>query len=144
MRLEILYHIGGVYIDTTIEYVKNLNKILNIDSKFIMSNEENCGLKCIGSKGLYISNSFIASMPKYKVIERLVSHEYLSSIDFSLPANVSTGPYYVRTGIKRNSDVKMLPTKYIYPISYNSHKDDKCVSYKKQPDFIKTKYFVMN
>lgn len=142
MRLEILYHHGGVYVDTTMEYVKNLDKVINNSSKFIMSNESDCGLKCRGNRGkLFISNSFIASVPQYKVLARLLSDEYLSNIDFSLPANICTGPYYVRTGIKRISDVKMLPRKYIYPFSYDLHDYDKCISYHEQPGFIKTKYF---
>lgn len=108
MRLEILYHYGGIYIDTTMECVKPLDFISNYLKKypFIMSNEENCGLRCRGNNGmLFISNSFIASVPKYKVLERLLSDKYLESIDFRLPANIATGPYYVRTGIK---DIMML------------------------------------
>lgn len=142
MRLEILYHFGGVYVDTTMEYIKNLDKVINNTSKFIMSNESDCGLQCRGNRGkLFISNSFIASVPEYKVLKRLLSEEYLSNIDFSVPANIATGPYYVRTGIKRKSDVKMLPRKYIYAFSYDLHDYDKCISYDEQPGFIKTKYF---
>jgi len=123
MRLEILYHHGGVYIDTTAFALKNFDGILENSAKFIMSNEMDCGLNCKSRKGKYISNSFIASVPQYKVLERLLSDKKLSMIDFSSPANVATGPYYVRTGITRASDVKMLPTSLIYP----ENSIDKCV-----------------
>jgi mannosyltransferase OCH1-like enzyme len=124
MRLEILYHVGGIYVDTTLIALKNFDDILEVRSKFIMSNEKDCALKCRNSKGqLYISNSFIASIPKYKVLARLLDENKLRYIDFSLPANYATGPYYVRTGIKRNDDVKMLPTNFIYP----ENEIDKCV-----------------
>lgn len=126
MRLEILYHYGGIYVDVTMECVKSLNFILKYKSPFIMSNEEKCGLKCRGENGmLFISNSFIASIPKYKVLQRLLSDKYLKSIDFTLPANIATGPYYVRKGIKRHSDVKLLPSKYVYPFS--PYEEDPCV-----------------
>ena len=123
MRLEILYHYGGIYVDTTAIAFKNFDGILDMPSKFFMSNEMDCGLKCKGGKRKYISNSFIASVPRYKVLKRLLSEDKLSMIDFSLPANIATGPYYVRTGITRSSDVKMLPTSFIYP----ENTDDKCV-----------------
>lgn len=139
MRLEILYHHGGIYIDTTMECIKPLSFILKYKSPFIMSNEQKCGLKCRGKNNmLYITNSFIASIPGYKVLERLLSEKYLKSIDFNLPANIATGPYYVRSGIKRHNDVKILPTSYIYPFSPD--KEDPCVSVKKENGFRKVKY----
>lgn len=139
MRLEILYHHGGIYVDTTMECVKPLDNILRNKSPFIMSNEEPCGLKCRGNEGkLFISNSFIASIPEYKVLARLLSDKYLESIDFNLPANMATGPYYVRKGIRRHSDVKMLPTKYIYPFGFED--EDLCVSLEKKRSFKKVKY----
>ena len=139
MRLEILYHHGGIYVDTTMELVKPIDDILKNKSPFIMSCEEPCGLKCRGDEGkLYISNSFIASVPGYKVLERLLSDKYLKSIDFDSWANMATGPYYVRKGIKRHSDVKMLPTNYIYPLSFED--EDPCVSLEKKRDLKKIKY----
>lgn len=139
MRLEILYHHGGIYIDVTMECVKPLNFILKYKNPFIMSNEKSCGLRCRGKDGmLYVSNSFIASVPKYKVLERLLSDEYLESIDFKLSANIATGPYYIRKGIKRHSDVKLLPTKYIYP--FQSDEEDPCVSLTPKKSYKKVKY----
>jgi len=126
MRLEILYHYGGIYVDTTAFAIKNFDGILDNKSKFIMSNEQDCGLKCKHLNKKYISNSFIASVPHYKVLERLLSKSSLDKIDFSLKANYATGPYYVRTGIKRADDVKMLATKLIYPENSDEN-PDKCV-----------------
>jgi hypothetical protein len=149
MRLEILYHHGGIYVDTSFEAVKSLDIILDkyVNSPFIMSNEASCGLLCRGGehKKLYISNSFIISKPKYKVLNRLVSEEYLSNIDFRQKANYATGPYYVRSGIIKKNDVKMLPTSTIYPYNYEDEENDKlfdnCFSTKRQKEFRKYKYF---
>jgi hypothetical protein len=138
MRLELLYHNGGIYVDTTMEYIGNIDIITNSTAKFIMSNEEPCGLACRGTDNrLFISNSFIASVPKYKVLERLLSEKYLSKIDLDGKANLTTGPYYVRTGIKRHNDVKMLSRDLIYPFV----EEDTCVKYEPGRGLIKTKYF---
>jgi mannosyltransferase OCH1-like enzyme len=152
MRLEILYHHGGIYVDTSFEAVKNLDVILDKydSSQFIMSNEASCGLKCRGGdkKQLYISNSFIISTPFYKVIERLISEEYLSNIDFSQKANYSTGPYYVRTGIIKKSDVTMLETSLIYPYNYEDEENDQlfdeCFSTKKKRDLENINILIKN
>lgn len=147
MRLEILYHHGGVYVDTSFEAVKHLDTIIeSTNAKFIMSNELDCDLKCKGAnKKPYISNSFIVSKPQYKVLERLLSEEYLSKIDFSAKANLATGPYYVRSGIKNKSDIKMLPTSMIYPYNYGDEEEmkkfDDCFSTEEKKGFRKYGYF---
>jgi mannosyltransferase OCH1-like enzyme len=98
MRLEILYHHGGVYLDTTFEKVKNLNTLLEKRGyKFVMSNE----IPDPDLKLRYISNSFIASVPHYVVLKRLLRPKKLSEIDIHGRTNKQTGPYYVRSGIKR-------------------------------------------
>ncbi len=114
MRLEILYHHGGVYLDTTFEKVKNLNTLLEKKGyKFVMSNE----IQDPDLKLRYISNSFIASVPRYVVLKRLMSPKKLAKIDIHGRANKQTGPYYVRTGVKKKKEVTLIPTKKIYPYS---------------------------
>ena len=149
MRIEILYHHGGIYVDTSFEAVKNLDVILDhTKAKFIMSNELSCGLKCRGGdkKALYISNSFIVSTPGYIVLSRLISNEYLSMIDFTTNANYATGPYYVRSGILSYKEIKILPTTMIYPYNYGekNHNDDffdECFSLERKDGFRKYGYF---
>jgi hypothetical protein len=149
MRLEILYHHGGIYVDTTFEAVKSLDYILDNyeligNSKFIMSNEKNCNLKCRGiDNKLYISNSFIISTPCYIVLERLISKKYLSNIDFAQKANLATGPYYVRTGILYDNEVAILPTDLIYPFNYDDWErfEENCFSYTEKKGFEKYNYF---
>lgn len=144
MRLEILYNHGGVYVDTTMEAVKNLDVILeNTDATFIMSNEDPCGLNCEYYGKKYIANSFIASVPGYIVLERLVSEIYLSRIDFSEPANHATGPYYVRSGIIEDSEVELIPTDLIYPFNYKEAAEEflKCFSCEEREGFERFNYF---
>ncbi len=141
MRLEILYHHGGVYLDTTFEKVKNLNTLLEKRGyKFIMSNE----IPDPDLKLQYISNSFIASVPRYVVLKRLLSPKKLAKIDIHERANKQTGPYYVRTGIKKKKEVTLIPTKQIYPYSITEWNDDimcPCVSLSRKKGFKRYTYF---
>ena len=141
MRLEILYHHGGVYLDTTFEKVRNITPLLNKPGyKFAMSNE-------IPDPELelpFISNSFIASVPRYVVLRRLLSEEKLSHINIKGLANEQTGPYYVRTGIKRPSEVSLIPTRFIYPYDIRTIWDrgaSKCVSNYWKPGYVRYKFF---
>ena len=112
MRLEILYRHGGVYLDTTFEKVKNLNTLLDKSGyKFVMANE----IPDPGLKLPYISNSFIASVSHYIVLKRLLNPSKLSRINIGKKANKETGPYYVRSAIKKINEVTMVPTSLIYP-----------------------------
>ncbi len=141
MRLEILYHHGGVYLDTTFEKVRNLNTLLdNPDYRFVISNE-------VSDPDLhlpYISNSFIASVPRYIVLKRLLSRRSLESVNINGHANIETGPYFVRTGIKRRSDVTLVPTRLIYPYDIqlkDKGKTSKCVSRYRKTGFKKYVFF---
>ena len=141
MRLEILYKHGGVYLDTTFEKVKNLTPLLDKPGyEFVMSNE-------VSDPDLelpFISNSFIASVPGYIVIKRLLSKAKLSHVDVLNAANIETGPYYVRTGIKNSREVTLIPTCFIYPYDIESiwnRGTSKCVSNYRRPGFVRYKFF---
>jgi mannosyltransferase OCH1-like enzyme len=148
MRLELLFWYGGIYVDTSFEAIKNLDVILDNypNSSFIMSNESNCGLDCKGiKKKHYISNSFIISKPGYIVLERLLSEEYLSNINFRQKANFATGPYYVRTGILNNNEVTMIPTNLVYSYNYDDDEEnekffEECFSHRKRKGYRKYSY----
>ncbi len=147
MRLEILYHHGGIYVDATMQALQSMDVILeSIDTPFMISQEDYCGLDCVGQEDKpYISSGFIVSIPGYKVLERLLSEEYLSQIDFSEKANLATGPYYVRTGIKEASEVTVLPTDMIYPIPFADRNVDELYSdwfsFKARQGFEQYNYF---
>ena len=141
MRLEILYNNGGVYIDTTAECLKNLDNLLNHKGfKFVVSNEDPCGLDCKNNEGeYYISNSFIASTKRNPILKNLLSPYKLKKIDiFSYYINHETGPFflgkYLRKLIKKYNII-MLPSDLIYPTRYRTRYDierpDLCFKYSK-------------
>ena len=146
MRLEILYNHGGIYVDTTMEYIGNIDNIPIDEYPFILSNEKNCGLDCVGKYDKkFISNSFIASVPRYIVLERLLDKKKMDEILINYnnyPVNVLSGPYYLRRGIEDESEVKVLDINLIYPFNYeNEDNFDKCLSYDEKIGYEKEQYF---
>lgn len=136
MRLEILYRYGGIYLDCTIEKIRGLPDFNNKED-FVISNE-------IPDPKLelpYVSNSFIASKPKHIVLERLLSKSNIDLININLPANKSTGPFYLRKGIENVAEVTYLPTNQIYPLRSdyldgNGNKvTDMCLKYIESPGY---------
>lgn len=128
-RIEIIYKFGGIYIDSIIELSPLLLEEIQIlsgegfDYNFIAANEDPCGLYCIGNgRRHYLSNSFFAAKPKSIILKRLLSPEKLNSIDINEPlVNRTTGPYYLREGIKNPYEEKVYLYKYdmiyVFPMS---------------------------
>jgi mannosyltransferase OCH1-like enzyme len=122
-RLEIVYTKGGVYIDSLFEtgddFYKKITELSENDAKFIVANEDPCGLDCVGAGGKkYLSNSFFAAVQWSKILERLVVDTKLANIDLKEKLiNQTTGPYYLREGIVDPvaDGVILLETEQIYP-----------------------------
>ena len=132
MRLEILYRYGGIYTDTAMESLKNLDGLIDKKSyKFLVANEDPCGWNCRGKDNKkYISNGFFASTPGHPILEKLLSKKNLDAVNLKSPlANVETGPYYFGKIIRKKDGAVMLPTKAIYPASGSDtyrNDPDKC------------------
>jgi mannosyltransferase OCH1-like enzyme len=126
MRLELLYHHGGIYLDSNIECFKSFDKIFNKKYEFVVSNEDPCGFDCISGNGdYYISNSFIGSTKKNPIIKKILSKKNLSKIDFySKHVNRETGPYFLGRNLHKLKDtynITMLATNLIYPHGYKNN-----------------------
>lgn len=138
IRIEVLYHHGGVYADSTLEPLQNFTPLFNDGHTFYICNEDPCKFECLGKQNKpYISNSFIASVPKHPVLTKLLTN--LKHVDFHSPlVNMETGPYYLGKHIKSSDDVFMLNSDIMYPhgyeTAYKQEKPDKCFSYKLKSD----------
>ena len=142
MRLELLYHHGGVYMDTTIECLQpeKLGKMIG-DATFVVSNEDTCEFNCIGFDGKrYISNSFIGSTPRNPILRHLLMKKNLNRMNFmEKRVNVVSGPYYLGEQLHtlyKTYDVTMLPSRWVYPHGEkNDYRDrakpDKCLHTKR-------------
>lgn len=123
-RLEILYHNGGIYLDSIFlvsdkffQKIQEMNE--NDGYTFICANEDPCGFKCANGKGKkYMSNSFFASVKSHIVLRRLMDTDVLDEIDLNDPhVNKTTGPYFLRSGIDDPDEDLVGLIKYdsIYP-----------------------------
>lgn len=129
-RLEIIYTKGGIYLDSLFEisdaFLQKMTELSNTNKYiFIGANEDPCGLDCKGyADKPYVTNSFFAA-PKFSpVLERLLSEESLDDIDLKSPyINRTTGPYFLREGIKDADRPKVFlfePYTLIYPFNVNT------------------------
>jgi mannosyltransferase OCH1-like enzyme len=86
MRLKILYRYGGIYVDTDFICLQPFANLLATfpDAALLVANEI--------QTDKYISNSFIATVPKHPVIQR--AYEEISSINVNGIPNRASGPVY--------------------------------------------------
>ena len=124
-RYEILHRFGGVYLDSLFEISDAFcNYIKERATQFdlIVSNEDPCGLECVGNNQFkYISNGFFACIPGCVSLKRIIHPKTLDSIDFNSKfINRSTGPYLFRAGIDAEKDnVHAIDNMLIYPAWIN-------------------------
>jgi len=126
-RLEILYHHGGIYIDSIIQisgaFLKRITQISKEkDGKanlFIGANEDPCMLDCENREHKkYLSNSFIATNKNNNILRDLLKPGKLKAIDFDSPhINHTTGPYFLRGGIEDSdhNNIVLLESQQVYP-----------------------------
>lgn len=129
-RLEIVYKMGGIYIDSLFEisthFLDEITRLSNTGKYiFIGANEDPCRFDCKGNAGRkYLTNSFFAGTKGCPILERLLTEESLEDIDLSSPyINRTTGPYYLRSAIK-NKEIKegvvhLFETEQIFPFNVN-------------------------
>jgi hypothetical protein len=112
VRLEVVHKFGGVYLDSNFQVTDRLFSVVNqFNGSFLGANEEQCGLDCG-----FLSNSFFAAPRHSAILARLLTFRSLDRINFADPwINTTTGPYYLRSGIRSSDRVYLLPTSSVYP-----------------------------
>ena len=122
MRLEIVYNNGGYYFDTTFEILKPLRGLLNKKKYNFVGCNEIPRFKEVD----ILSNSFFGATIRNPILKRLLSKRKLNNIDFfDIAVDFQTGPGYLRSGIYKNDNFYIFPTKYFYPFieEYSPGKD---------------------
>jgi len=110
LRMELLYHYGGVYIDTDFECLHSLDEVLEDVTAFSCSEDGRC--ISIGIMGAH----------KGSRLFKAVIDNFPSSLGH-MPVNVETGPVFftdviLRKGFKNN--FTLFPTHYFYPFNYHT------------------------
>lgn len=131
LRYEILYQMGGLYVDTDFECLRPFDKLHHV-AKFYMGVCNRPGLTC---------NALIASVPGHEILKQVVHRLKHHASKVSIIER--TGPILLRSKvleyIKSNYDpeVLILPPVYFYPFS-----DSTLVS--KSKSFIKPQTFAVH
>ena len=118
MRLEIIYNYGGYYFDINFEILPSkgnhtIYNLLNSTKKrFVGCNE----IPVEFEEWPYLSNSFFGATKHNPIMKRLLSKEYLQTIDIQSGEIANeTGPAYLREGIYSNDSYHIFPYTYFYP-----------------------------
>jgi len=130
MSFEILYRHGGVYMDLDLE-IKSTEKFISEMKKANLSSKEFLGCNEEENRLDILSHSFMASVKGGEAAQRLCDPCNLCEIDFSLGANVSTGPFYIQHCVAELRDspkTSIWPTSWIYPLPYKKKHKNKCLT----------------
>lgn len=104
MRLEILWNVGGVYVDTDCESVRPLDPLITTDTGLFLGAEDD----------VIIGTSVIGSITRHPGIGDCLGAA-LKGFDPSLPPDRTTGPHLIMSVLAHRSDVTIYPPYYFYP-----------------------------
>ena len=119
-RLDIIYNEGGIYLDTDVELIKNLDKLLNNDA--FMAFED----------GSHVSPGLcIAAIPHHPTIGKLMEiykDRHFIRSDGSLdltPSPVMNTAVFEQMGLIKNNTMQVVGGVTVYPKDYFCPKDYK-------------------
>lgn len=130
MRVYVLYNYGGVYLDTDIEILKNIENLLNNDFfiAYENSDESLIGTAVIGSKSKHIivkktlewyeRNNFYIANPK--IITPIIK-DYMESHKNDSIKLLKNSTFYPYNPFDRNQKIKQLTFSHIKEDTYGIH-----------------------
>ena len=110
-RYEILYHQGGLYVDTDFECLKSFNDLLHLD---FFSGTGHLNIA-------EVFNGLIACTPKHNLIKKLIDDIKVISTNNYDEILKLTGPHYFSSKLfeyienNPNEKIVIFPTKFFYP-----------------------------
>ena len=123
-RLKIIYEHGGIYLDTDVELLKSLDKLLGYKAFFGFEDKEHIstGLGFGAEKKLLILKEL---MEDYNNIFFINSD---GSINYTACPKINT-PIFLKHGLVQNNQkqilekkILILPTEYLCPVDYHTEK----------------------
>src|SRR5262245_30464019 len=94
LRLDILYRLGGVYVDCDLKLLKALDYLLKEFDLFVASED-----------GYYLTNALIGARKESPVLLHLINQLCIAEPDWNLPPNMTTGPISSTQNLKCRKDV---------------------------------------
>jgi inositol phosphorylceramide mannosyltransferase catalytic subunit len=106
IRYEVLYRVGGVYVDTDFECQRSIEPLIEDASAFAAWAREGT-----------VGNSIVGSAPGHPAIARLLEEVSAGAGTGSVPG--STGPGAVTRVFADADDVTILDSHYLYPFDHS-------------------------
>jgi mannosyltransferase OCH1-like enzyme len=121
-RLKVLYELGGIYLDTDVQLLKNLSPLL--DNEIFFTSQRGPEISH------YVSNGIMGATPNNRIIKLLLEKlEFTSAIDDD---DFSSGPplvtavlkeqgfSYPITQITKTNDITLYPYNFFYPFDWET------------------------
>ncbi len=108
IRIEAVLNHGGVYIDSDVTLRKPLDKLVEHYDFFVAS-----------ENGRVATNAVFGSRAGHSALEKMVESLDMNTPDWSLPPNITTGPYFFSRILKWRKDITVLPRQTFYPYNWN-------------------------
>lgn len=121
-RYEILYHLGGVYVDVDTECLQPVDVLHHMFDFYI-------GIQPLDSGFLQLGIGVIGSKPKHPILKQLIL-QMKKNAQVSKGAPTKTGPvyctkvFYAYAGKQEGLIDVALPASYFYPMRAREHKLD--------------------
>lgn len=137
MKYEILYHNGGLYLDTNVELFKDITPLFDAA---LATNKEVFMVKDPGDSRFYSAGVLGATTPRAAVFEKVLNTTgYLTGIDFGQRciANAITGPVWLSHIIfdqHLQDSILALERDVAYPLGCGENQYDTCVREVKAAD----------
>jgi hypothetical protein len=109
LRYEILFHFGGIYIDTDFECLHNLEGLLDEVDCFVALQAPDLA-----------NNAIMGAVPHHPFIRKLIEGLSSSARNLAgLPSIKQSGPYYLSEQLRGRSDVTVFAPALFYPYQWH-------------------------
>lgn len=120
VRLKVLYQHGGIYLDTDIEIIKNIDDLLDVDFFTGYENEE------------IISFGILGCIPKHKIIKKMIDfyNDKIWNSDMYIITSILTEILKEEYGDKIHGtpNIRIYPKEYFYPYNHDEKFKKECLT----------------
>lgn len=128
MKFEILYHFGGLYMDTNIELLRNPTELFTVAASL---NKEVFLVADPGGDKRFASAGFMGALKKHSPLfaSLIANEQYLNEIPFEehCVANAWTGPMFLTLKVLHFDSAVILDRDTAYPLLCGQDQKDMCL-----------------
>eukprot|EP00227_Mantoniella_beaufortii_P012807 CAMPEP_0197581072 /NCGR_PEP_ID=MMETSP1326-20131121/4704_1 /TAXON_ID=1155430 /ORGANISM="Genus nov. species nov., Strain RCC2288" /LENGTH=631 /DNA_ID=CAMNT_0043144925 /DNA_START=21 /DNA_END=1916 /DNA_ORIENTATION=+ len=128
MKFEILYHFGGLYMDTNIELLRDPTELFTVAASL---NKEVFLVADPGGDKRFASAGFMGALKKHSPLfaSLIANEQYLNEVPFEehCIANAWTGPMYLTLKVLHFDSAVILDRDTAYPLLCGQDQKDRCL-----------------